>query len=94
MGLVFVSWEIYGASHPKLWGRVRSILLLAVWLLNLVLNTSGSLPKESWGTKFSAPRWRRAGNAYVMTSSVERVEVLARVLVVSTQYFIRKGING
>ena len=75
-----VIWETYG-FRPYVWGRVRSILLPA-WLL--VLNTSGSLPEEYWGTKFRAPRRRRAGNAYVMTyaSSVERVEVLAGVLIV------------
>ena len=73
-----VSWETY-ALCSYVWGRVRSILLAARLL---VLNTSGNLPKESWGTKFSAPRRRRAGNAYVMTSSVERVEVLAGVLIV------------
>jgi hypothetical protein len=39
------------------------------------------LLQESWGTKFSAPRRRRAGNAYVMTSPVERVEVLVGVLI-------------
>ena len=59
---------------------VRRILLLVVWLL--VLNASGSLPKEDRGAKFSAPRQWWAGNAYAMTSSVESVEVLARVLIV------------
>jgi hypothetical protein len=59
---------------------VRSILLLVVQVSPD--NTRFGVRAESWGTKFSAPRRRRAGNAYVMTSSVERVEVLAGVLIV------------
>ena len=74
-----VSWETY-ALCLYVWGRVRSILLLVVQVSPN--NTRFGVRAESWGTKFSAPRRRRAGNAYVMTSSVERVEVLAGVLIV------------
>jgi len=74
-----VSWETY-ALCSYVWGRVRSILLLLVQVSPD--NTRFGVRAESWGTKFSAPRRRRAGNAYVMTSSVERVEVLAGVLIV------------
>jgi hypothetical protein len=67
-----VSWETY-VLCSYVWGRVRSILLLAVQV---------SPDNTRFGVRAHAPRRRRAGNAYVMTSSVERVEVLAGVLIV------------